>query len=356
MFWLERSDGHGIRRPRGVAPARGGSPHPPRRGARVRRTSGWWPSQATSTLFRQTFAAAWEGRRAVSTARRQRLIAVVVIGAALAGCGSSSDDGLLPPERGEWRRTGAVTRYTSENLYDYIDGSAPFVISFGFRSLRAADYRRGEEPVTTVDLYDMRSSDNAFALFRNMANLDAQPVEVGTEGAGAEARIEFWQGPYYVVVSNPSPEEREHVLALARDVAASLPATQAWPAYLELLPAAGRVPRSEKYLPGSFLGYACLKRTVSARYTCGDAEVTLFACRYDTPQAAAQALDAFKAQLEKRAPTKPLDHGEGGFVAEKFILGPLAIFHRGRHLGGIIGYAEDADRLIAELDRCLVDR
>ena len=323
MFWPEFFNIGAVEQMRGVAPERGGSGDP--------RRSAW-----------------------VSVARR--VVVAVLLAPALAGCGSSSDDDLLPPERGEWRRAGAVTRYTSENLYDYIDGSAPFVISFGFRSLQAADYRRGEEPVTTVDLYDMRSSDNAFALFRNMANLEAQPVEVGAEGAGAEARIEFWQGPYYVVVSNPSPEEREHVLTLARDVAASLPPTEAWPAYLELLPAAGRVPRSEKYLPGSFLGYEVLKRAVSARYKLADAEVTLFACRYDTPQAAAQALDAFKAQLEKRVPTKPLDRGEGGFVADKFILGPLAIFHRSRHLGGIIGYAENAADLLAELGGKLGER
>jgi len=323
MPWPEFFDISAVEQMRGVAPERGGSGGPPR--------------------------ATW-----VSVARRA--VVAVLLAPALAGCGSSSDGDLLPPERGEWRREGDVTRYTPENLYDYIDGSAPLVVSFGFRSLRAADYRRGEEPVTTVDLYDMRSSDNAFALFRSMANLEAEPVEVGAEGAGAEARIEFWQGPYYAVVSNPSPEESEHVLALARDVAKSLPATQAWPAYLDLLPEAGRVPRSEKYLPGSFLGYACLKRTVSARYTCGDAEVTLFACCYDTPQAAAQALDAFKAQLEKRDPTKPLDRGDGGFVAEKFILGPLAIFRRSHHLGGIIGYAENAADLLADLDRRLADR
>ena len=289
---------------------------------------------------------------------RKRTIAVVSMSAALAGCVSSPDDDLLPPERGEWRRAGGATRYTADNLYDYIDGSAPFVVSFGFRSLATADYRRAEEPVTTVDLYDMRSSDNAFALFRNKANLEAEPVEVGTEGAGSEARIEFWQGPYYVAVSNPSPEESEHVLALARDVAKSLPLTEAWPAYLELLPETGRVPRSEKYLPDSFLGYACLKRAVSARYKCGDAEVTLFACRYDTPQAAAQALGAFKAQLEKKAPTKPLTCGDGGFVAEKFILGPLAIFRRSHHLGGLIGYAEGegTGRLLADLDGELAER
>ncbi|KPK46410.1 MAG: hypothetical protein AMK72_09860 [Planctomycetes bacterium SM23_25] len=288
----------------------------------------------------------------------ERTLAVVMMGVALAGCASAPEGELLPPERGEWRRAGAVTRYTADDLYDYIDGSAPFVISFGFRSLATADYRRADEPVTTVDLYEMGSSDNAFALFRNKANLEAEPVEVGTEGAGSDARIEFWQGPYYVAVSNPSPQEREQVLALARDVAKSLPATRAWPAYLDLLPTADRVPRSEKYLPDSFLGYACLARAVSARYALAGDEVTLFACRYDTPQAAAKALGAFKAQLEKKDPTKVLDCGDGGLVSETFILGPLALFRRGRYLGGMIGYAGGAraDRLLADLDRRLAGR
>jgi len=369
MPWPDSSDDRGTREPRGATGVRGGSPDPARTGGRVPATSGWWPYQATSTqfrhtLFRQIFAAArevyppWRGRRAVSADRKQRLVAVVVIGAALAGCASSPEGDLLPPERGEWRRAGAVTRYTADNLYDYIDGSAPFVISFGFQSLATADYRRASEPVTTVDLYDMGSADNAFALFRNKANLEAEPVEVGAEGAGSEARIEFWQGPYYVAVSNPSPEESEHVLALARDVAESLPPTEAWPAYLELLPETHRVPRSEKYLPDSFLGYEVLQRAASARYKCGDAEVTLFACRYDTPQAAAEALAAFKAQLEKKAPTKPLDCGDGGFVADTFILGPLAIFRRSHHLGGMIGYAKGApaDSLLADLDGRLAGR
>ena len=329
MCWPERAQSGDIQQ------GRGGSPYPPRTSATSACTRGGSGDPPRST---------W-----VSAARRA--VVAVLLAPVLVGCASSPDEDLLPPERGRWRREGAVTRYTARNLYDYIDGSAPFVVSFGFQSLRTADYRRAAEPVTTVDLYDMGSSGNAFALFRNKANLEADPVEVGTEGAGSEARIEFWQGPYYVAVSNPSPEESEHVLALARDVAASLPATEAWPAYLKLLPEAGRVPRSEKYLPDSFLGYAVLKRAASARYTCGDGEVTLFVCRYDTPQAAAEALAAFKAQLEKKAPTKPLTCGEGGFVAEGFLLGPLALFRRTHHLGGMIGYANStpAARLLAEL-------
>ena len=336
MCWRERAQSGDIQQ------GRGGSPYPPCTSATSAHARGGCGDPPRST---------W-----VSVARRA--VVAVLLAPALVGCASSPDEDLLPPERGEWRRAGDVTRYTADNLYDYIDGSAPFVISFGFQSLATADYRRADEPVTTVDLYDMGSADNAFALFRNKANLEAEPVEVGTEGAGSEARIEFWQGPYYVAVSNPSPEESEHVLSLARDVAKSLPATEAWPAYLKLLPEVGRVPRSEKYLPDSFLGYAVLKRAVSARYTCGDGEVTLFVCRYDSPQAAAEALDAFKAQLEKKAPTKPLTCGDGGFVADTFLLGPLALFRRGHHLGGLIGYAENAPagRLLTNLVGHLAER
>ena len=290
-------------------------------------------------------------------------LASAVIAALAGGCSSSALDAVLTPERGAWKRTGPVRRFVAANLHEIIDGQAPFVISFGFELLSEAEYRRAAEPATTVDLYDMGTADNAFALFRSNANVEGESVAIGAEGAGEDARIEFWQDRYYVVVSNPSAEEREPVLALARDVAAALPPGAGRPAYLDLLPADRRIGRSERYLPANFLGYECLQRAVSARYDLSGREVTLFACRYGSAEQSAQALETFRAQLQKRSPTRPLASGDGGrappgetgFVAPDFILGPLVIFRRGTFVGGATGASDDpaAVNLLADLDRRL---
>jgi len=311
----------------------------------------------------------------------------------LAGCAPSPDGDRsdpLPPVCGPYRRATPVARYAPETLYEYIDGQAPYVVSFGFVGLATADYRRGDEPVTTVDLYDMGSVENAFALFRSNANLEAQPLEVGAEGAGGDGRIEFWQGRFYVCVSNPAAEEDVHVRRLARLLADALPPTDHLPAYLGWLPAEGRIAGSERFLPVAYLGYEPLKSAVSARYRlappadagghraadgaagrdaetdrdpsepgarieAGEAqqkrpevrEVTLFACRYASAEAAGRALADFTSQIAASGGPVPLDAaglnglGPEGVVAERFVMGPLVVFRAGRFLAGLLPFADD---------------
>ena len=284
-------------------------------------------------------------------------VLALLLAAAASGCAPSAGEQLLSPARGDWKRTGPVQTFRPENLFEYIDGQAPLVISFGFKTLRTAGYRRAAEPETTVDIYEMGSAANAFALFRSNANLDADPLDVGAEGAGAgaDARIEFWKGPRYVVLNNPYADERPHVLALARELAQAMPPGEGWPAYLDLLPATGRAARSEKFLPADFLGQPFLKRTVSARYKVGGREVTIFACRCDTAEEAAQALDSWQSYLKKRRDTRPFALGDGGFLGDDPDMGRIAVFRRGPFLGGMLPYAEEAaaDALMADLDKRL---
>jgi hypothetical protein len=280
------------------------------------------------------------------------------VAAAAGGCGPPTAEQILRPSYGRWRRTGPIVHFTADNLYDHIDGEADFVVRFGFRSLAQGTYRRGAEVQSTVDVYDMGSADNAFALFRSRADVEARALDVGTEGAGDEARVEFWQGRFYVDLSIWSPEAGASVLALARELARALPPTKAWPAYLKLLPQRGRVARSEQYLPTDFLGHEFLRRAVTARYKLGGRQAVLFACRYDKPADAAAALARFQAVVRPKGALAPLAVGEGGFVADEPTLGRVAVFRRGRFLGGMTRYAGGplTDALLADLDRRLRER
>lgn len=284
-----------------------------------------------------------------------RLVTVLSLAAALGGCAGPLGERYLTSSRGAWRRAGGVRHFTTDNLFDHIDGEADLVFSFGFRSLAQADYRHRGGAETTVDIYDMGSTSNAFALFRSRADLEGEPLDVGSEGAGGEVRVEFWQGRFYVNLSILSADQAPEVLALARELAGAMPPTKAWPAYLKLLPTQGRVARSEQYLPGDFLGREFLKRAVSARYKLADREAVLFACRYDGPAEAAAALARFEAALRKRQITSPFALGEGGFLTDDPLFGRLAVFRRGRFLAGMTRYAKDpaTEALLADLDRRL---
>jgi len=336
--------------------------------------------------------AVWLGYRASAAclrAHRARHAFPALVGLLLAFAGCSPPDNveqldLFPAQCGPYRRTADVARYTPANLHEYINGEAPYVVSFGFQGLATADYRRADEPATTVDVYDMGSAQNAFALFRSNANLEASPVEIGTEGAGGEGRIEFWQGRYYAVVSNPAAEDDAAVRDLARRLAADLPPTGRMPPCLGWLPAEGRVEASLRFTPQAYLGYEVLSSAASARYRlrrnarddtgagAGEggqgpgqrpgeggraAEGTLFACRYESPDAAAAALAAFKDQVAAQSTlalltdTEKASVGPDGFVAEEFVMGRLIVFRAGRFLAGMFPCsAAPADRsLLATL-------
>jgi len=284
-----------------------------------------------------------------------RLVLVPLLAAALGGCAQPLGRQYLTVSRGGWRRAGGVRHFTRDNLFDHIDGEADLVFSFGFRSLAQATYRRGGEVETIVDIYDMGSTSNAFALFRSRADLEGETLDVGSEGAGGEARVEFWQGRFYVDLIVPSTEELPEVLALARELSGAMPPTKAWPAYLKLLPTNRRIPRSEQYLPGDFLGREFLKRAVSARYKLAGREAVLFACRYDGPAEAAAALARFEAVLRRRQLIRPFALGEGGFVTDDPLFGRLAVFRRGRFLAGMTRHAKDpaTEALLGDLDRRL---
>ena len=284
-----------------------------------------------------------------------RLALAVWVALTVGGCAQSSGDRFLTASRGGWRRKGPVLRFTAGNLYDHIDGEADCVIPFGFRSLANAWYRHGTETECAVDIYDMGSASNAFALFRSRADLEAEPLDLGSEAVGDETRAEFWQGAFYVDVVAFSPAEGFSALTLARDLARSLPPTKAWPPYLELLPTRGRVARSEQYLPRDLFGRSFLNRAVTARYKLGGRQAMLFACRCDSPKEAAEALDRFEAILRQKRPTRPVTLGRRGFLADDPVLGRLVVFRRACFVAGITGYAEDdaTEGLLADLDRRL---
>ena len=283
------------------------------------------------------------------------LVALTVLAA---GCAQPVARRVLSPRREGWVRVGELQRFTPENLFELIDGEAEFVIPFGFRELTRATYRRSSDAEATVDIYDMGSPGGAFGLFRSRSSVEAQPAEVGTEGAADESRVEFWQDRFYVAASVPSAQEQPRVLALARSVARGLPPTRAWPAYLDLLPTNHRIPRSEQYTPNSFLGQEVFRNAVFAEYKVPHHKVKLFVCACDGVGDASAALAVFRSHLAKRQPAEPLALGDGGFVAAEPFLGRIACFRRGRYVAGMLGHAEAPalDALLAALDRQLTSR
>ena len=249
---------------------------------------------------------------------------------------AKNPEDYLVPSSGEWRRQGEIRTYTSENLHEYIDGEAPFVVSFGFKKLCRAVYRRPSGAQCTVDLYDMGTPENAFALFRAQAAVEGKTIDIGDEGVSVEGKVEFRSGPFFVDLTASFSEGTEKFLSFARRFARSLPSSPGPPAFLALLPREGRVPRSEAYAPVNFMGYEFLSRTVSAEYKLKNGEeALLFACRFASDAEAAQALQRFKQAMG--GSVKECNYGEECFYASDSNLGKTVAFRQGIFVAGATG-------------------
>lgn len=103
----------------------------------------------------------------------------------------------LPDELGEWTRTGDVVRYDERTIFDYIDGAAERHTRYNLARMVRGEYANGDLRLG-VEVYDMRSSSDAFGLFSSLGKGD--PIEVGQAGAVKGRLLNYWHGPYYCEV------------------------------------------------------------------------------------------------------------------------------------------------------------
>ncbi len=143
---------------------------------------------------------------------------------------------LLPSSSGKWIQKGEDRRYDRESLYDYIDGGAELFNSYGLVSVISRTYVMAGEPEITVDIFDMKSADNAFGVFCHIR--DGADTTFGQGSQLYDEAVQFWKGRFYVSITardiTPEVTRRVRLLAAAVDSAISVPGPL--PVILDLLP------------------------------------------------------------------------------------------------------------------------
>ena len=139
----------------------------------------------------------------------------------------------LPGTMGPWVRSEAVRTITAENIFEYMDGAGELYVGYRFDRLEVTEYTAPDEKNILVELYFMKSPDDAFGLL----SLDwgGEPI-VLVDGArqGPEMPV-GWPNALYgegllrlrsdkiyarIMAERETPGSKEAVLALGRAVAA----------------------------------------------------------------------------------------------------------------------------------------
>lgn len=163
--------------------------------------------------------------------------------------GTESPGPRLPDGAAGWHAVDDVTRYDTESIYSYIDGQAEVYMAYGMVSCLSRRYSGPEgEPDIVLDLFEQATPADAFGVFTH--DRDGDEVDVGQGGLFRHGWLSFWKGRWFgsVYAEGESAASADAVLALGRDVAASIDEEGEIPPLVAELPPDGLDPRSVRFL------------------------------------------------------------------------------------------------------------
>lgn len=253
----------------------------------------------------------WERSAVIAGA----ILCLFVFAIGLAGPVLAAEDAIknILPAPGfspDWIMKERVALYNSETLFDHINGEAELYFPYGFDVLATATYVNKNDPEVwvVVDVYRMGSSLGAFGIYSNYRKADAAGAAIGADGFVSSSQLMFYQDRYFVriQVTGATSLAQELFIACGRAVSGNLPPHAGPPGELDILAGVpGLVPKTERYLARSLLGYAFFRRGMIADAILGGERVQVFVVFEDSPEGARKAFDDYRSYLK----------GEGGEVS-----------------------------------------
>jgi hypothetical protein len=258
-----------------------------------------------------------------------KILPLLVLLPVLSLLGQKPDCGLLAG----WQQHGQSRNYEADNLFEYMDGNAEGYIIYGYSKLQGVTCQKGGDRIL-IDVHEMAGSEAAWGIFAAIRAAD-QPLEpIGTVGQVSARKAVFVKDKYLVEISAESESDhaellRQTAIAMEKRIPGSavLPAEVAW------FPQGAN---SIRLVPESVLGIRILKRGFVAQYTTGKA----FLVPEASPEAAAAALAKLKARFGE---TSPAAVGQEGLTTQDKYLGRIAVFRKGRYVGGYANVRDDQD-------------
>jgi hypothetical protein len=204
-----------------------------------------------------------------------------------------------------WVIEEKVKLYDKDTLFDHIDGEAELYFPYGFDALASASYvnKQNSDLSIVADVYRMASVLDAFGIYSNYRKANNLWVTIGAEGFVSPSQLMFYQDRYFVrlQISGATSLPTDTFLACARAISGNLPAGVGPPKELEVMKIPALVPKSERYLAQSLLGYVFFRRGIIADATVQDEKMQIFVIHEDTPTAARKAFGQYHSYLKAEA-------------------------------------------------------
>lgn len=217
-----------------------------------------------------------------------------------------------------WKAKGKDKLYNPKTIFDYIDGAGEVYRSYNFHHLLVRRYAREGKPDIVADVFDMGTSEDAFGVFTH--DLEGEEAGIGQGSTYKGGLLSFWKARFFISLyaEEETDETREALLALGREVDASIEEEGERPVLISLLPQEGLEEKSIRYFHNHIiLNYHYFvadnnillldQKTEAALGKYGEGNIRFLIIRYPNSK---KASDAYKTFIEYYMP----DAKEAGMV------------------------------------------
>ena len=233
-----------------------------------------------------------------------------------------------------WSQQGPNRTYTSDNLFEYMDGNAEGYLIYGFVKMTGVSCTKGSVTFT-IDVSDMGDSDSAYGIFSANRDPRRPSAKIGMGGQIVPRRAIFAKGQYYVeIAANPEGDHTTDLEEWSASLEKTVKGTSAVPLAISWFPAENQ--KSFRLVPESVLGLRLLRRGYVAQYDHGKAFLVL----ESSPASAAQVMQKLRERFRESTPAKIADEA---FQLKDAYLGQMCVFRKGRYIGGYANVADGQD-------------
>ena len=242
------------------------------------------------------------------------------------------------PEIKGWKLQVDKIIYTSDNLWEVIDGAAELYLAYNFQDLHQAIYAADNDREVKVELYHHDNPVNTYGIYTAERMPDYTFIETGVQGYTSKDILNFFTGCYYVKISSygRNTVEEETLKTIAGEVSLSLNQTGSWPAEVQLFPAEGKVAMSDGYIASNFMGYSFFRSAFTALYSAGG-EFTLFILHGKEGEAEAM-LNQYTGAVKKDS----IEQKENIFIVRDPYNGKILLSKKGDYLVGAMNAVDEA--------------
>lgn len=227
------------------------------------------------------------------------------------------------PDLSGFKKTTNYPVYTSDNLWDFINGAADTYLSYGFKDLHVAEYSKGKN-VIKLEIYSHKDNEQAFGIYSSERSPTFKFMNVGSQGYKVDGSLNFFKGNYYVKIRTYSKSEKilQSLETLALRVSDMLTGNNEMPLTLKDFPDAGKKKNEESYINESVLGHEFLSGSYKAIYEAADSsQFSIFLIKKQSSKEVSATVSAYlkSAGLEMDSETAGKYAFKDGYNGDIFL-------------------------------------